>query len=213
MTTSRLLRPLLAPLVGLAVAFPVSAVQSQGTADPLFKMNKQWRIQVEQLMDSARMLGLPDSILYLHALKGITRQADDKLIVRTTRDLYRDLKQAGASLGAVSRSELEAGMDALKAGVTAEELVQFRPSRGRKGTMAMTVLADFISHRGVPRDDAVMTITKLWRDGATDADFNGLFKEIDRDILSGVNPGAALQNRARQIPIRPPGRGGAEDPD
>jgi hypothetical protein len=95
--------------------------------------------------------------------------------------------------------------------------VLFRPTApGRSPTRALVYLSDLISARhGVPRDDAVAAFAKLWKDGAGDSDFDGLWRGIDQDILSGVNPKAALQNRVRSLParsMRPPPDQDQENP-
>jgi len=43
---------------------------------------------------------------------------------------------------------------------------------------------------------------QLWQRGAGDGDFYGLWKSVEQDILSGQNPGTALQQRVREIPVR-----------
>jgi hypothetical protein len=92
----------------------------------------------------------------------------------------------------------------LKAGGKPEQLAEFRlRQRGRSDIAALTIWADFIG-RGVPRDEAFSAINKLWHDGADDATFNTLFRNVQADILQGLNPGAALQNRIREGPMRGP---------
>ena len=43
---------------------------------------------------------------------------------------------------------------------------------------------------------------QLWQRGAGDGDFYGLWKNVEQDILSGQNPGTALEQRMREIPAR-----------
>jgi hypothetical protein len=120
-------------------------------------------------------------------------------------------------LGPLTDTEIETGASALTAGVRPEDLGLFRPTApGRSPTRALVYLTDLISVRhGVPREDAVAAFAKLWKDGAGDSDFDGLWHGIDQDILSGVNPKAALQNRVRSLParsIRPPTDQDQENP-
>ena len=42
------------------------------------------------------------------------------------------------------------------------------------------------------------------QDGAGEAEFTGLFRRVEGDILRGLNPGAALQNWMREYPGRAP---------
>jgi hypothetical protein len=64
--------------------------------------------------------------------------------------------------------------------------------------------------RGVPTEDASSAISKLWQDGADDATFVSLWNNVQSDILRGLNPGTALQNRIREAPSSgraPPSKG------
>jgi hypothetical protein len=99
---------------------------------------------------------------------------------------------------------LKAGAGALSVGITAAELAQLARTRHDKSlTYPLVVLADLVT-RGVPRDTAAQTIFQLWQRGAADEDFLGLFRGVERDIVSGTDPGVALLNRAREIPSRGP---------
>jgi hypothetical protein len=42
---------------------------------------------------------------------------------------------------------------------------------------------------------------QLWQRGAADGDFYGLWKNVEQDIISGQNPGTALQQRMREVPV------------
>jgi hypothetical protein len=68
----------------------------------------------------------------------------------------------------------------------------------------LTYLADLIDKHNVPRNDAIEAFTRLWKDGAGDSDFDGLWRGVDQDILGGVAPRAALQSRMKSLPVRPP---------
>ena len=78
-----------------------------------------------------------------------------------------------------------------------------RTRKGKLVTVPLVVLVDLVS-RGVPRDTASQTILQLWQRGVGDDDFYGLWRGVERDIVSGADPGVALLNRAREIPNRPP---------
>ena len=64
-------------------------------------------------------------------------------------------------------------------------------------TVPLVVLTDLVT-RGVPRDTASTTIFQLFQRGADDGDFLGLWRGVERDIVSGTDPGQALLNRARE---------------
>ena len=144
-------------------------------------------------------------------------KADGSKIVSVVRQYYVNLLKSREVLGNVGGTEIETGASVLTAGVRPEDLALFRPTTaGRSPTIALVYLADLISARhGVPRDDAVSAFAKLWKDGAGDTDFEGLWRRIDQDILSGVSPKAALQNQVRRLParsMRPPTDQSQENP-
>jgi hypothetical protein len=204
--------------VALVVAALASVAPAQEVQpDPLSRLDARYRLQIDVLIDSARQAGLPWGAVRSKALEGVNLKIDAPKIVVVVRQYYASLVKARAVLGPLSDTEIETGASALSAGVRPEDLVLFRPTApGRSPTRALVYLSDLISARhGVPRDDAVAAFAKLWKDGAGDSDFDGLWRGIDQDILSGVNPKAALQNRVRSLParsMRPPPDQDQENP-
>ncbi|HTR77304.1 MAG TPA: hypothetical protein VMH39_04315, partial [Gemmatimonadaceae bacterium] len=178
--------------------------QQPGQPDPLFKLDAQSRVQIEAILDSARHDSLPGRPLRSKAYEGIVKQANGQQVLREVRKLFGDLKQARAALGpAADSGALEAGADALYAGVIKpEDLVKFKPGpkTAASPASALTYLSDLIQYRGVAREDATPAFSKLWQDGADDAEFKGLWQSVDQDILSGVSPSTALQDQVRKIP-------------
>jgi hypothetical protein len=203
------LRRCVAPVVlGLAAAVSAGAQDSASPVrdlDPLSRLNVTSRYQVEVLLDSAKTLGLPTRLLESTALEGIAKRADGRRIVAQVRLVLRSLRDARAALGpTVSTDELAAGANALRVGITSGELSYLARTRHEKLlTVPLVVLADLVT-RGVPRDTASQTIFQLWQKGAADDDFLGLWRGVERDIVSGTAPGVALLNRAREIPTRGP---------
>jgi hypothetical protein len=188
----------------LAGALVSVAAAQDVQLDPLSRLDARYRFQIDALIDSAKQAGLPWAAVRSKALQGVNLKFDAPKIVVVVRQYYANLAKARSVLGPVGDTEIETGASALTAGVRPEDLALFRPtSPGRSPTRALVYLADLISARhGVPRDDAVAAFAKLWKDGAGDSDFDGLWHGIDQDILSGVNPKAALQNRVRSLPAR-----------
>jgi hypothetical protein len=183
----------------LAAAVPAAAQD----ADPFGRLDPNCRFGIELMIDSANVVGLPSSYLRSTALHGIALKADCRRIADAVRKNYSLLKSARAALGAVSPEELIAGASVLSAGAKPAQLAPFKAGqKGRSDLQAFTVWADLIT-RGVSSDEASSAITKLWQDGADDAMFEGLFKSVQSDILKGLNPGTALQNRIRETPGRP----------
>ena len=188
-------------LLSLAGAIPA---QAQGR-DPLVRLEPAVRYRVEMLIDSARLSGLPVAPLQSKALEGISKRADDRKILFEVTKVFRSLRDARAALGPkVSTDELTAAAGALRVGITQPELAAMARSRQDKIlTVPLVVLSDLVS-RGVPRDTASTTIFQLFQRGAADDDFLGLWRGVERDIVSGTDPGQALLNRARDISSRGP---------
>lgn len=189
-------------LVLLCVSAPMALAQE---VDPLAKLDPNSRYQIELILDSARTGGLPARPLLSKAYEGVSKRASARNIVTAVRSLYQNMKIARGALGtSISEDEFSAAATVLQAGVPVSTLTKFRGDHGGKPLLrALIVLGDLIT-RGVPREEASSAIVKLWQDGAGDADFYGLWKGVEQDILSGQAPGAALQQRAREFPGRTP---------
>ena len=185
-------------------AFTTSARAQDPQPEPLSRLDLRYRLQVEAIIDSARQAGLPWMAVRSKVLLGINIKADGPKIVSVVRQYYANLVKSREALGPLGAAEIETGASALTAGVRPEDLALFRPTTaGRSPTSALMYLTALISARqGVPRDDAVAAFAKLWKDGVGDSDFEGLWRNVDQDILSGVSPKAALQTRMRGLPAR-----------
>lgn len=194
----------LAMLLAGTAAAAQDTVSSRET-DPLSRLDATTRYQVEVILDSARVAGLPTQTIESKALEGVSKRASGRVIVMRVREVFRSLRDARNALGRnASTDELTAGAGALRVGVPVGELAQLARSRHEKPlTVPLVVLSDLIT-RGVPRDTAAQTIFQLWQKGAADDDFLGLWRGVERDIVSGTDPGVALLNRAREVPVRVP---------
>ena len=184
----------------------VARAQNPRDGDPLGRLDQATRYAVEMLLDSARLAGLPYGPLESTALEGISKRASNRDIVNAVRRKLRALRDARAALGkSASADELTAAAGVLRVGVPLSELSRLAATRdGTKPlTTSLVVLAHLIT-RGVPRDTAAVTIFQLWQRGAADDDFEALWRSVERDIVSGTDPGVALLNRARQIPTKGP---------
>jgi hypothetical protein len=183
------------------VMHPVSLVAQD--PDPLSRLDPNTRFIVELIIDSARVAGVPTRPLMLKALEGSSKHADNRRIVTVVRSVFHAELDVRVALGsALNDSEWGAAVSALQAGVPLEALAKFRGEHSAKPlTRALVVLTDLIQ-RGVPVPEASSAIMQLWQRGAADGDFYGLWKNVEQDILSGQNPGAALQQRVREYPGR-----------
>lgn len=205
--TRRVMTLLVLPF--LALYLPRAAHTQMGAAtrdaDPLGRLADGPRYQIELLFDSARVAGLPTAPLESKALEGISKRVDGRKIVVAVRAVFRSLRDARSVLGpGATPDELNAAASALRVGLTSSELGHLARSRRDKPvTIPLVVLSDLIT-RGVPRDAASQTILQLWQRGAADDDFLGLWRGVERDIVSGTDPGVALLNRAREVPPRGP---------
>jgi hypothetical protein len=198
---------LLAAASTLAFTFaPLSAgAQDSRGADPLSRLDPSTRYAVEMLMDSARLAGLPYGPIESKALEGLSKRANGRDILVAARRVFRSLREARAALGPTATAdELTLAAGVLRVGIAASELTRLAAMRaGKPLSVPLMVLGDLVT-RGVPRDTASLTILQLWQHGAADDDFLGLWRSVERDIVSGTDPGVALLNRARQIPARGP---------
>jgi len=173
--------------------------------DPLARLQPNVRYRIELLVDSARLYGVPTGPLQSKALEGAAKRADGRAIVLEVSRVLRSLRDARAALGTkVTDDELAAAAGAIRVGITQTELASLARSREEKVlTVPLVVLTDLVT-RGVPRDTASVTIFQLFQRGADDGDFLGLWRGVERDIVSGTDPGQALLNRAREVPSRGP---------
>jgi hypothetical protein len=171
--------------------------------DPLSRLDPNTRFVVEVIIDSARVAGVPTRPLLLKALQGAAYHADNKHIIAAVRSVFHAELDVRVALGsALNESEWASAVSALQSGVPLEALAKFRGERsGKPLTRALVVLTDLIQ-RGVPVSEASSAIMQLWQRGAGDGDFYGLWKNVEQDILSGQNPGTALEQRMREIPVR-----------
>ncbi len=186
----------------LAAAVHPLALPAQDP-DPLSRLDPNTRFTVEVIIDSARVAGVPTRPLLLKALEGAAKHAPNGKIIAAVRSVFHaELDVRVALGGALSESEWTSAVSALQSGVALEALAKFRGGQpGKPLTRALVVLTDLIQ-RGVPVNEASSAIMQLWQRGAGDGDFYGLWKNVEQDILSGQNPGTALQQRVRDYPGR-----------
>jgi hypothetical protein len=192
----------------------VSALPATAQDDRFLRLEPNCRHVVDVLMDSARVLGLPDSALRSTALQGMQKKVDGRRICDAVRNKFGLLKTALGVLGPVDGQELDAAARVLEAGGKPTQLAAFKPrEKGRDDLLALTVWTDLI-YRGVPGDEASNAITRLWQDGADEATFRRLWKDVQTDISQGLNPGAALRAWIRQsAPLRTPPKSPTTTPE
>jgi len=183
---------------GVVIVGSAAVSLAAQSPDPLFKLDAASRFAIEATVDSAKALGLPWKFLLLRAQEGIAKGVDGRHIANAVKARFASLKDARAVLGNVSDQELNAAAALIDSRVRPEQLAPLKNQpRGRSLVSALTVLGDLVT-KGIPAEEASSAIVKLWQGGAGDADFMGLFRNVESDILQGLNPGTALQNRTRE---------------
>ena len=177
--------------------------RAQQSANPtrLARLDSSTRIVVVALADSARRAHLPAEPLLNKALEGSEKGADGTRIVTAVRGLYAELRTARAALGAnASADEINAGANALHAGLPMRNLAQLRVASQRAGrarvTLPLTVATDLVA-RGVPVSVASDVVLSLARAGLRDADFTMFQRNVRLDIERGADASTAAQTRAR----------------
>lgn len=189
----------------LLSALPAAAQDTSA----LTRLDATSRYTVDLLLDSATNGGLPIRSLISKVQEGVAKKADNRRIVDAVRKRLSSLRSARLALGAVNDDELDAAASVLENGAKPDQLSPFKARhRGDAAELeALAVWADFL-WRGVPKDEAYSAITKLMADGADQATFHSLWNAVSGDILQGLNPGTALQNRIRETPGRAPTQAG-----
>lgn len=183
---------------------PETVAAQPGASRPALpeRLNAGTRAAIERLADSLRGTGVPVEPFYDKAAEDVLKGADDERILRAVRSLAGELTGARASLGSsATEAEILAGASALHAGVAAEHLRSLAKERGpgRSGVplaVPLTVLADLVT-RLVPPNVATASVAALITRGAADDDFAALRAEVQRDISSGLAPGAATTARTQ----------------
>jgi hypothetical protein len=161
------------------------------------RLDARTRAAVIRVIDSAYAAGLPADPLVSKALQGAAMRAPTDRIVKAVEQLAQRLNVARTVLGeSALTSELDAGAEALQAGVSPEALAKLRKDRpGQQLTVALGVLADLIGS-GVPAETATSSVLALTKAGMADEQLVAFRREVERDIGIGAPPAAATILRA-----------------
>ena len=178
---------LLAPMPGLADT-RLSQRLEPGTA-----------AEVERLVDTARIDGLPTEPLVSKALEGEAKGASSERIVAAVRAQLAALSDARGALGrASSEAEMVAGAGAILAGVPRDSLARLRQTRpGKSLVVPLVVLADLVA-RKVPGEAAATAGLAGARAGAGDPELLRRRAGVARDSAGGMRPAHAALMRARK---------------
>jgi hypothetical protein len=197
----------LALVAGLAGA--QQPTQPQASSASLTALGASARAAVEQLVDSARLSGLPVQPLYDKAAEGIFKHAPDDRIVSAVRTLLRAFGDARDALGVgATDDEIVAGASALRAGVRPDALRALRAAHAdgpaatrnarRPIAVALIVLTDLVAH-GVPAASATQSVSSLITRGVADRDLLAYGRVVSDDIRAGLAPATAAETRMRTI--------------
>jgi hypothetical protein len=176
-------------------------VLSQRDDGRLARLDATTRVAVAAVIDSARRTRLPTEPLVDKALEGAKKGADGTRIVTAVRGLFLELRMARLALGAeATTDEINAGANALHAGLAMRNLAQLRAAAKQAGrarvTLPLTVASDLVG-RSVPVAVASDVVLSLVRSRLSDADFALFQRNVRLDIEHGADAAAAAQTRAR----------------
>jgi hypothetical protein len=185
----------------LALTLLGGSVSAQ-SVDPrlVSRLDARTRTAVVAIIDSARHVGLPTEPLVDKALEGAARRAPSPLIVSAVRIFATQLGQSRRALGESSQpAEIIGGAQAIRAGISAEQLEKLRAVRaGTRIAAALSVVADIVA-REVPVDTAISVVSGLVRASATDDQLLAVRADIETDILAGKPPAVAASTRGHAL--------------
>jgi hypothetical protein len=163
------------------------------------------RAEVQRIVDSARVAGIPLDPLYAKVAEGQLKDAKDPEIVAAVRSLARRFIDVRAALGpSLDAGAMSAAATALRGGVPMSKIQQLAkassgpPHANADLTVALITLADLMEQR-VPMEPALTSIESLLRKRAPDDQFVRLRLAVQADIVGGRTPEAAVRARTELI--------------
>lgn len=212
------MKPLSRALVLLAAAGTVANAQSPGLPAGL---DAATRASLEQIIDSARALGLPVQPLYAKAAEGRLKQAADAQIIGAVRGLANRFREIRASVASLDVATMTAAATALSAGVPLAAIRDMRdaaagardPDADLAG--ALVAVTDLVARR-VSTASAVSAVQSLLARRADPEQYVRLRAGVGDYIAAGRSPDQAVRSTTETIvrtlppapattsPIRPP---------
>jgi hypothetical protein len=164
-------------IFALVLALPGAAAAQDSRL--LERLDSATAAGVQQVVDSARIAGLPTEPLVQKALEGRTLGASGERIVAAVAALRGQLGRAREALGGdASDTELTAAAGALRAGLPPGALRRLQSLRsGRPLIVPIAVLTDLVAE-GVPAEEATRSVLDLARDGRPDDEFVALRRQV-----------------------------------
>ena len=168
-------------------------------------LDRATQASLEQVIDSARRLGLPVQPLFAKAAEGKLKQASDAQIIAAVRSLagrFRDLRaELGATLDAQGMS---AAATALLAGIPVSAIRDLRDaaagSRDPAADLAGALVAatDLVAQHVSPSSAATAVQSLLVR-RASPEQYVRLRAAVSQDIASGRSPDQAARSTTEAI--------------
>jgi hypothetical protein len=189
-------------LVLAAAVVMLAASGAPWMADPRLtgRLDEPTRAAISAIIESARREGLPTEPLVDKALEGASKQAVGPTIVSVVRGLVVDLRRAREALGPASTSrDIEAGANALRAGVDSRELERLRLVKSTVRLATALDLVSYLVNKGVPADSIAPRVVSLVVASASEEQLLSMRQEIERDIAGGLEPGKAASLRGRGL--------------
>jgi hypothetical protein len=161
------------------------------------RVDTRIRGAVAAIADSLSREGVTAEPLIDYALQGTSRGGNPQAILSGVRRWARDLRRARQLLGPNATDfEVNAGAQAIRAGVNEQQLERFRDARKEiRLASALNTMAYLVS-KGVPADTASTVLVNIALASASDVDIGALQEQIERDISGGTPPGLATIARA-----------------
>jgi len=185
----------------LVLALGASTVSAQSGVDPRLaasRLDGRTRSAVVAIIDSARLANLPVEPLVDKALEGAAKRAPGAQIISAVRTYSDQLREARNALGTMSSDpEVISGAQAIRAGISAQQLGRLRRVRpSLQIATALTVASDLVT-REVPLDTAIAVVSALMNASATDDQLLQMRADIEADILNGKPPVVAASSRGQ----------------
>jgi hypothetical protein len=197
---------LVALVLGVISASPLAAQQParaslQSRLDG--RMTVADRQRIVALVDSLVARGIARGPLTSKALEGAGKRASNDQIEAAIRRLGMDLQQARAVLGSsATEPEVEAGADALRAGVSPDVLGRIQAGRGRASALLpLATLTDLVA-RALPADQAAQRVLTLSEQHSPDA----AYRDAQQRAIIRAQPAGAEGSVPRGGPGRPGGQ-------
>jgi hypothetical protein len=188
---------ILLALVGSILSAPAAFAQDARLRD---RLDPETAGRVEQMVDSARKLGLPTEPLVQKALEGKSKGAPNARIVTAVDALLDALAGARASLGSRSSDEeLVAGALWIRAGGAAADLAAFRRSAPSRPLAVPIAVSTELLSRGYARAGAVESASALLSAGLSDAEFVALKRRVDEAVKGGSRFDAAVRTEVAKV--------------